>query len=262
MANFRDIYFNGRNLQSFGWYVTKDTPVRYSYKLKHKTTPLIGAINGEGVTEDDKVENVIKKFTFKTMPNKIPFDNEELFLNAFEKWLKLNQGKYSKFIDTAKKGCYTEAIITEVSDIERPYKGCFKVTITFSCKPFYYLEKIDEIYTTTIANTAKTLTINNFENETAYPYIKIYQPSASATTLTPVSIVFNGTTLTIRDDNATTVSSVEIDSETMRVYSGNTSLDFLTIAFNLPKLVPGMNTLVITTNTNANVEINPRWRCS
>lgn len=253
MDNFRDISFNGRNLQSFGFFLKDDNAFVDFPTRSATTTTIAGSVVGDEISDKGTYGNIERTYTFKSIPQKIPYKSEEKLMKMFIEWVRDHRATYSKLKDTNRKGYFCYAFIKSVGNIIRTAKGYYEGSITFSCRPYWYLESgMNTIKVQATGGIAETVTLINPEANTAYPYIKVSSQSTSGFTLT-----VNGKMLTISE----IPEYIEIDSQEKNVFKGNTPKNNLMTGTTFPSLKSGDNTISILSIADCVVEITPRWRC-
>lgn len=265
MANYRNIVFNGRSFHDFGLYLTNDVDYFDVILPDINSTPIVGSTRGEAIQSLGRYKNKERTYSFKTIPSKMPCD-EELFIQMFNDFITSASSGYKKLIDSNRNGYYCEAFIKEISKIERVYKNCLKVSITFSCKPFW--RNITGDTTIKHSDTLGTgepieFTVINPDKYTAYPKFTINNGTTNISGF--ILRVVNTTGIYTFTVPSVSKTSITIDSEKLNTYSGSTPLnnqvsdDYLTLA-------PESNTVTfIPTGLSSpdpwTVSLKPRWRC-
>lgn len=265
MLKTREITFNNKSLSEFGFYLKKDIPVIQIAKKEFKTVTIPGSITGDSITTEGTFRNVERKYEFRTIPSKIPYNgDEEKFLKLFISWAQNNRDSYYQFFDSAKPGCYCLAVLTDVSDFKRLYKGIFDVTLTFSCQPYWHKNE-----------GAKAITVNqpssgqfhkilfNPESVTAYPLISVTAPNKDyGFRLVIANSKYGDSSLTVSSmgEYGTTL---DIDSEIMQTMYNGYPQNELVSGTEYPKLYEGENDIGLfpTDGTGWSMVIYPRWRC-
>lgn len=264
MANFRTIEFNGRTFQSFGFFLKKDNDYIDFADLNVETKQVEGSLNGADLSSAVSEENIERIYTFKTIPTKLPYQNEAKFLKVFVDFITGSRNDYKILKDSARKGYYCYAFLKSVSSIKKQFDGCFEISVTFSCRPYWYREISDDIELVINNNpNPVSVPVYNPEKFTAYPYIKIQIENPPSGVVNNGMFIQNGTdyfdVIKIND-------YIELDSEKKNAYKGtvgqNNFVDLLNYP-EFPKIKPGQNTLIFTTHSNAKytITIKPRWRC-
>lgn len=263
MANFRDIIFNGRSMNSFGFFLKKDISIIDFPETGLESVEIEGAVNGGVLGGNEEFKEVEKTYTFKTIPSKIPYP-EEKFIKVFTDWLQSNRDGYKELQDTAKKGYFHKAWLKNVSDFKKSYSGCYEISLTFSFKPIWFsFEGQKPIETTISGGSEQSIIITNPEKFKAYPIIKINVNDTSVTDNgLRISVSGQGSGININHIGA----EVVINSETRKV----TSTGFLlspnappVSGYDLPYFKQGQNTILITGKSGFIYEITiiPQWGC-
>lgn len=264
MANFRDIIFNGRSMNSFGFFLKKDISIIDFPETGLESVEIEGAVNGGVLGGNEEFKEVEKTYTFKTIPSKIPYP-EEKFIKVFTDWLQSNRDGYKELQDTAKKGYFRKAWLKNVSDFKKSYSGCYEISLTFSFKPIWFSFGGQKPIKKTITGAGLTpieIELTNPEKFKAYPIIKI---SASDTTVT------NGAAILV-DDQQTALrinhfdGDVVINSETKKIDFPlwvNVNNQQTLSGYGLPYFKAGENTLIFvgTNGITYDLEIIPQWGC-
>lgn len=244
----RDIVWLGQSMRDWGFYMMKNQPLVFSPTRNFEVVTVEGSPIGSRVVDTNTEENIPMTFNFRSVPSKLPIGDEELFLESFYEWINQGQVEYEKLYDTTKRGYFYRAWLTEVGELIRNFKGCYDISLSFSCLPYLYSDEGYEVMTIPEFSGNKTIDLYNPERYTAYPYIKVTNTQNTA-----------GFTL-----GNLTVSNVDghviIDSEKNFIHKTADPLFNLTSG-DLPVLSPGKNQLTFSSTSGSFIiEIYPRWR--
>ena len=161
---------------------------------------------------------------------------------AIKGWLLATNYSYYTLTDTYNPGYFRKAAFSSQLDIVEVFLSVGKAQINFNCKPFLYLTTGQSVTTLTTPGT-----VTNPELFPSYPYIKVTGSGNVTLSIGSASFVL------------TAISpSIEIDSETMNVYRGGTSLNSKMTSNGFPVFAPG-NNAISWTGTVTKLEIIPRW---
>lgn len=167
----------------------------------------------------------------------------EEMAHSIYRWLYAPGIEYRKLYDTYDKDYYTLAYVNcnaSVSDIAKRLLG--EIEITFMCKAYKRAIKGDKTISITTAST-----LYNTEGFTSSPYIKIYGSGN-------ITFYVNGKAFNFKDVDG----YIEIDSEIMNAYKGETLQNSKMVTSDFPKLAAGENKINWLGNVTK-VEIMPRW---
>lgn len=262
MDNFRDIYFNGRSMHSFGFYLKEGVDYVDFPQSDIGTTLIPGSRVGEEITDKGTLKNIEKTYSFKTVPCKMPYTDEGKFIKTFVDWANANKGVYGEFLDTTRKGYRCNAFLKDVQNFKKKADGFFEVDLVINRQPYWYLiTGLKPIENTSPSNASFSYYLTNPESEPAYPYFKLTVISATVSTPT-VTIIVNDTPLTLTGING----YIEIDSEKQQAFKGNNPKNDVLSSSSIPQFPEfksGVNEITITPTDPARwkVECIPRWRC-
>ncbi len=226
--------FNGISSEDFGLYVSKknifSTPAR-----KGKLISVPGR-NGDIIEDDESFENVPISYT-------VGLKNITSVISDVNGWL-CKDGGYFRLSDTYQPGYFRMACHRSATNVNEMLQNVGTAQILFSCKPFRYSE---------IGQQATTFTssgyIENPEEFESEPLIRIYGSGN-------VTLQINGDAFLVKNIS----SYIDIDSELMACYYGNT-LKNSSIGFaSFPILQSGSNRIAWSGGTVSKVEVTPRWR--
>lgn len=262
MDNFRTIEFNKRNFKSFGFYLKKDVPLYTFPELNYEEATIAGAVNGVDLLGSFSEENIERTYTFKTIPSKIPY-SEDKFLKVFLDFVNTSRKGYKKLKDSAKPGYYCSAFLKSVGEIKKEFPGCYEISLTFSCRPYWYKENAEEVTQLFISpNEQKWIPLNNPERFSAFPYVKIERIYEGSETNNGVMIYDGDTWFEVLSIDG----YIELDCEKKNAYKGSTPQNQRTNILTYPeypKLIAGNNTWFFNfkkSNGAYRVTIKPRWR--
>lgn len=261
MAKFREIEFNDRSFFDYGFYLKKGTPYIDYPELSYDVEEVEGAANGAELTGSLTAQNIDRTYTFKSIPTKIPHKNESKFLKVFTDFLMTSRDGYKKLKDSTRRGYFCYAFLKSVSSLTKSFDGCFEISVTFSCRPYWYRE-FEPIQKTMTTSTSRVIKLYNPEVYTAYPYIKVELQEEQATENNGLYINDGTNTFEVFDIDG----YIEIDSEKKNAYKGNlpkNSSTNLKDYPNFPKLKSGENVLTFTLKSSGTYTITvvPKWRC-
>lgn len=256
MADFREIVFNGHSMLDFGFYLKKGAPAITVPKRNVKIVSIPGSIVGDTFVDDGNYPNTNITYSFRSVPSKIPTDNEDILLKELTEWLNKSSSKYVKVYDTIRPGYSRRGILTNISDITKNFEGCYDISLTFSVQPYWYSNLGQEARMYSAFTQENTYPVYNPEKYRSYPYIKI----SNLDTTDGFTITIGSRSLQISQVNG----YVEIDCETGEVYKGNTPKNQYVTGNKRLYLAAGSNEIEITPASNTpryQLELTPRWRC-
>lgn len=258
MDKFRDVVFNNKSFNKFGLYLTKDVLFDVFPESEFEFAEIENPINGDIIIDRKPFKNVDKVYVFKTFPNKIAFKNEKHFVTLLRNFLNTSRNDYYDLYDSNRKGYFCKAILKNISDFEKQYDGCYKISITFSCKPFWYSKLGQETIIKTGTNFS--IELNNPEQFIAYPKLILSCSADGDSTSNGYTISFthNGNnTLLVASHLKNTFT---IDSE--NYYHSINNLRYLA-GYEMPNLKPGITTISFSGTTGIDYALNiiPNWRC-
>ena len=273
MANFRDIVFDNKSLNSLGFFLKKETPIINFANKEVELKQVAGAINGEEPDNTSSFRNIEKVYNFKTIPSKIPYE-EDKFLKVLTDWLYSHYNEeYYKLIDTAKKGYFYKAFLKNVGELKKSYPGCYELTLTFSAKPYMYsIVGANEFTAESELGVTAGIELENPEIYNSYPLIKISRTDRYPERIR--SCFVNVTTYTTGEPVSKEIvisdlpyPEIIIDSELQNVYYETHALNNL-INFGsgaeFPVLLKGKNLITFeptVASETYTLTVIPRWRC-
>lgn len=268
MDNFRSIIFNGINLKSFGLYITKDTDYFDVTMPEVNELPIQGSRKGAAIQNLGRYKNKERTFNFKTIPSKIPCEDKD-FCQMLNDWVVSTQGGYKKLMDSNRPGYYCRAYIKQINKIERVRPRCFKISITFSCEPFWRSKLGDNVVITEVSNTTPVgIWENNYEKADAYPLITVEAfENNQPTAVCGFHIQVNSTVYTVANPSASGKTKIVVDSEKLNTYSGSTPLNQYVGFTDYPALPSGENHILFSAGDGYSLSqtlkfsLKPRWRC-
>lgn len=171
------------------------------------------------------------------------YDDEMAFIaQGLREWLLSDVG-YHELWDTYDPRYFRYAAYSGGVKIDQDIPSLGTTKVTFTCKPYRYSFAGKEMITLTSAQT-----ITNPERLASAPCIKVY--GSGEVILTVNSQTYR--ILSVED-------SIEIDSEMMNVYSGETALNHQWESDGFPSLLPGENSISWEGDVSK-IELIPRWR--
>ncbi len=246
-TNLNNFTYKGINSLDMGLFVTSKTNVYGGAKpvLEVQNIPAKGNViidNKADTADNEEYEDF--QITYSCCVAADEGIDIDIMAKHIWGWLYTDIA-YSELYDTYDNGYYRMAYIDEQMSVEelagRLLGG---VDILFKCKAFKKDIKGDR----TITITAATALVNT-EHFTASPYMKIYANGN-------ITIYIND-----RSHSYTGVSSyIEVDSELMNCYKGDTLQNSKMTGDKFPKLTAGVNN-ISWVGSVSKIEIKPRW-CS
>lgn len=228
--------FKGRSSLDFGLYI-KEKGVYKGAQRDLTYIPVAGR-DGDVIIDNGRFKNASIPYKLEVL-NETQYSFAEL-ARLIRNWL-LSEPGYFELWDIYDSLYYRLASYADDADIEQELCQYGTLDINFNCKPYRYLRSgLDKV-------TGTSLILTNPEDYESKPYLKIYGTGTCY-------VYINGTALSVKDVN----DYVEIDSEIMDCYKGNTPLNNkMTGGF--PALKPGINLITAGTGVSG-LEIIPRWR--
>ena len=203
--------------------------------------------NGDIIIDKGCYKNYDDTITLRLFSQLITGDYEADFYNAFQnvkEWLKVD-GAYHQLIESYNPDYYREVRIISFACAQAD-KDIADITLQLDCKPYIRRISGDDIIEITSAGT-----LFNPESEESAPYFKLFAVSGE----TSFQLIVNGS----RYSFYTVDGYVEIDSESMNVFKGQTNKNNDYAATSFPMLRPGKNTISHTGGISK-IEVIPRWR--
>ena len=231
--------FNGHKSLDYGLYVQKKNT--YKGAKRDITVTSIPGRSGDLITDNGRYHNATITYQLALI-NDTPWRFEEL-AQLIRAWLLPKQG-YIELWDTYDGAYYRLGAYTDEVNIAQELQDTGTVTLAFNCKPFKY--SFDGQRDITMSSAGR---LYNAEAYPSKPYIKIIGDGSISLTVGGESFLFSNVD-----------GYIEIDSEQMNAYKGNTAQNNKMSAGGFPVLVPGMNLIAWTGNVS-HLEIVPRW-CS
>ncbi|MDR1001675.1 MAG: hypothetical protein LBL82_00170 [Oscillospiraceae bacterium] len=158
-------------------------------------------------------------------------------------WL-LSESGYFRLYDSYDTDHFRYAAYSDGTEIEQELRQIGNTSLSFNCKPFRY--SFDGQNTITLSEPD---TIQNAEQFTSYPYIKITGSGDITLTVGAGSYLFSGVD-----------EYIELDSEAMIAYKGIVNQNNNMHTPNFPKFASGDNPIAWVGNVES-IEIVPRWCC-
>lgn len=231
--------FNGTVSSTYGLYISEKNA--YSAPEKDVSEVKIPGRSGNLLLDDSRFENIKIKYDCYFIPVS-GYTTLFALSKAIKAWLSASAFNYYTLTDTYNPGYFRKAAYSSQIDISEVVSSLGKIQITFNCKPFLYSDSGQTMITLTQAGT-----VTNPELFASKPYIKVTGTGNVTLSIGSASFV-----LTAMGPN------LEIDSEIMNVYRGETSYNSKMTSAGFPILAPG-NNAVSWTGTVTKVEIIPRW---
>ena len=229
--------FNGKDSwEDFGVYIGGQGTYNAPQRVITKTS--IPGRNGDLLHDEGRYMNATVTYNIVVMHE---FREKTDELRA---WL-LSPTTYVRLTDTYHPDEYRMAIVSGGLDFETSaYNLTGKTQVIFDCKPQRFLKSGENTITLTASGTVTNPTL--FDSK---PLITVYGNGVCSFTL-------RNKTVTITDVS----SYVVVDSESMNVYKGATSMnDKVTLSDEgFPVLIPGNNGIALGGNTTK-IEIVGRW---
>ena len=243
--------FNGEDSRDYGIYIVNKTA--FNKPEKDVSMIQVPGRNGDLIIDNGGYKNLNIKYNLRLFARDIIGTNEPSdFSFAFERvanWLRAGNN-YSVLTDTYNPGYYRYACITSSISVTQRHPMIADFAVTFSCKPYkYHMDSTD-------IELTRNTSITNYENAESLPLIRVYtNVEYDSETETQHYFSFGGTMFHIKNING----YVDIDSETMNVYKGTTSMNNNYYNDTFPTIKPGSNEIVFVQNVSKLV-ISPRWR--
>ena len=239
--------YNGVNSLDMGLFIMEQSGADNAAK------PVIETINvparGNFVVDNriDELDNqqfndYVRKYVCCVDIDAFKLDLEEHARRLYA-WLYGSGIEYKKLYDTYDRDYYTLAYVSSgasVSELAKRLLG--QIEIQFTCKAYKRALKGDKTITIT-----KAATITNPEGFTATPYMKIYGSGN-------VTLYINNRAHGFKNIDG----YIEVDSENMNAYKGDTLQNNKMLVGAFPKLAAGDNNISWAGNVTK-IEIVPRW---
>ena len=199
----QEINFNGRELSEFSCVIT-EPPKRPFPKRKYEKISVPGR-NGDLILDDECYENISLTYKVETIPTLYDGKDIDEVLTDLKAWL-LSSVDYQKLYDTELPEGFYWAFCSGISDAVKSFDEMYEFSITFDCKPFFYLDtgQVEQTF------TSSSINLYNEGNYKAYPKIKIVGTGQ-------ISCYTNGKYFTVSDVSP----NVIVDGEKMLAYSSN-----------------------------------------
>ncbi len=237
----QDIIFNNQFLSAKGCIIT-EPPERPFPKRRFEKITVPGR-NGDLVLDDECYENIRIKYKVATIPDLHERKDIDEVLNDLRAWL-LTSVEYKKLYDTELPDGFYWAFCSDISNAVKTFENMYEFSITFDCKPFFYLDsgQTEQTFTTS------SISLYNQGNYKAYPKIKIIGTGE-------ISCHFNGHYFTISDVSP----NVIVDGEKLLVYSSSLVDRSDLFSGVYPVLSVGSNTISFTGAGFQSAVITTRW---
>lgn len=177
-------------------------------------------------------------------------------------WLYGSGSGYLELRDTYRPGGYRLAAFDGPLDIDNVWNRHGRLTVTFDCKPEFFLDCGQNPITYTPDPEVRTFTavLRNPYNFTAKPLLQLTGNGACSINMRPLGGTSVGS-FTLSDLPGT----LTVDCDTQNVYQGLINYNNLVShATAFPELFPGDNEIVIagqTVQTVSKMVLTPRWWC-
>lgn len=236
---FPFLIFKERSSLDFCLYVTEKGS--YNGASRDITFTSVPGRSGDLITDNGRYKNI-------SIPYKLALLNttkqrfEEL-AHQIKGWLLAEAG-YFRLWDSYDSKYFRLASFSKEVNIEQELRDLGSLALTFDCKPFKYSLEGQKTVTFTEAGS-----LYNAEFFASLPYIKITGAGA-------VTLHINNESFGFSDING----YIELDSEIMNAYKGDSPQNNKMTSSTFPSLAPGKN-LISWTGAVEKVEIVPRWCC-
>lgn len=237
----QDIIFNNQFLTDKGCIIT-EPPERPFPKRRFEKITVPGR-NGDLILDDECYENIQIKYKAATIPDLHERKDIDEVLNDLRAWL-LTSVSYQKLYDTELPDGFYWAFCSDISNAVKTFENMYEFSITFDCKPFFYLDsgQTEQIF------TATSISLYNPGNYKSYPKIKIIGTGS-------VRCNINGSNFTVSDVSP----NVIVDSEKMLVYSSSLVDKSDLLSGGYPSLAVGTNNIVFIGEGFQSAVITTRW---
>lgn len=229
-------YFKEHSSLDFGLYI-KEKGVHKGAQRDLTYIPVAGR-DGDVIIDNGSFKNVSIPYKLELL-NDTQYSFSEI-AHLIRNWL-LSEPGYFELWDTYDPERFRLASFDGEVNIEQELRQYGQLDITFNCKPYRYLRS--GLFKVSGSTSVHLINPENYESK---PYLKIYGTGTCY-------VYVNSKDLCVKDVN----EYVEIDSEIMDCYKGNTPLNNkMTGSF--PVLQPGANTISAGIGVSR-IEIIPRW---
>lgn len=242
--------FDGKDSRDYGLYIVGKK--NWNKPERDVTSVHVPGRDGDIIIDNGCYKNYNDTITLRLFSKDLTGDCVADFYNALsavKEWL-LVDGQYHKLIESYNPDYYREVRITSFS-AQQVDKDIADITINLDCKPYIRRISGDEHIVLSVSGT--TTTLKNPEDMTSEPYMKL--TVASGYESLSFSIAVNNVTYVFYNIDG----YVEIDSESMNVFKGQTNKNNDYAATSFPTFRAGNNTISFT-NSISSVDIIPRWR--
>lgn len=239
----QEIIFNGHELSEYGCIISEPPKRPFPKRITEKKS--VYGRNGALVIDSGAYGNISVVYKVATIPglyggrliDEVLTDLKAAFCTSAE---------YVRLYDTELPGGFYLAFCSGISDAVQTFEDMYEFSITFDCKPFFYLEIGQEIITKQLTDGAGMMLCNP-GTVPAKPVIKLY----GSGTLT---CYVRGKRFAVNDVS----DNVTVDSERMLVYKGGTDMAD-NFEGEYPEMLPGNNLLGFSGAGIISAEIIPRW---
>ncbi len=207
----------------------------------------INGRNGDLILSNNRYENVDVSYTVFIVAKSISELADKL--TAIKQWLYSSSDSYARLEDSYDAKFFRQAVFSKALDIEDELNKVGVFTINFSCKPFKYAKSGEEEITTSNID----FVIENPYAFDSLPYIKI---TGSGMIRFAVQNSKDNSVWLLKDVD----EYIEIDSEQMNFYKGNTLKNDTVQGDGFPIFVGGNNRIVVIGGISE-IKIIPRWCC-
>lgn len=247
MSSMHYFTFDGELSTSHRLYIVKkDT---YKGAARDLTFTAVPGRSGDLITDNNRYKNV--KITYEVVALESSTKDISDIARELKDWL-LSKVGYFKLSDTYDPAFFRLAAYADEFDLEQELSSIGRAKITFNCKPFKY-----SIYGQTEHTTIESsLWLKNPYPFTALPYIRI---NGNGDITLSQRDVQNGYSKQYHLKGVD--GYIEIDSETMHVYKGETNENTKFYSMDFPQILPNgdIGLTVIEGNVDK-ITVIPRWR--
>lgn len=242
--------YNGKDSRDYDVYITDKSA--YNKPQRDISFESVVGRSGDLIIDNGRYKNLDIEYNLRLFAKEIIGNNNPNdFAFAFSRvadWLRSNNN-YCRLTDSYNPNYYRMAVVNSSISLTQKHPMIGDFSVTFNCKPYIYNFSGDNIIE--IAQSGEV--IYNYENSDSLPLIRAYSNNSSS----PTTIVF---AINERGFSVTNVLDyVDIDSEMMNVYKGETNMNANYSASSFPTFNIGSNTITFVANVSK-LSIKPRWR--
>ena len=240
IAGIQDITLDGHSLTEFGCVIT-EPPKRPFPKRKYDKKTVYGR-SGDLIIDSESYDNISFSYKVATIPQLYDLRFIDEVLSDLKAWL-CGSVSYQKLYDTELPDGFYYAFCSGISDAVCTFDDMYEFSITFSCKPFFYYD----IGQKTIQTTERNIMLHNIGKYAAKPVIKLYGSGKLGCYINGIHFIVSNV-----------ISSVTVDGDAMRVYSGAEN-KFDDFEGKYPQLAVGSNAVSFTGEGFLSAQIIPGW---